>query len=265
MIHPGGVHSLSALVVAHPGHELNLHRWLELTSPQVFVLTDGSGSSGQSRLSSTTRILSRTGAKPGAIYGRFSDRDVYRALVERDFKLFTELCDDLVHALGEQGIETIVGDAAEGYNPTHDVCRLLVNAAVRVLERPGGSAIQNFDFSLTGPQGACPPALRDRATWIHLDDAAVARKIEAARGFAELRDEVEARLRISGAEQLQLECLRPVDDRTGSYRLADVPPFYERHGEKRVAEGQYAHVIRYGEHVLPLAEALRRWVDDTRP
>jgi hypothetical protein len=31
-------------------------------------------------------------------------------------------------------------------------------------------------------------------------------------------------------------------------------------GEKRVAEGKYGEVIRYREHVLPLAEALRQIV-----
>jgi hypothetical protein len=37
----------------------------------------------------------------------------------------------------------------------------------------------------------------------------------------------------------------------------DTKPYYEEYGEKRVAEGKYGEVIRYREHVLPLAEALR--------
>src|SRR5260221_8686768 len=46
-----------ALIIAHPGHELRVHRWLEKTRPLVLVLTDGSGRTAQSRLASTTRIL----------------------------------------------------------------------------------------------------------------------------------------------------------------------------------------------------------------
>jgi len=53
-----------ALIIAHPGHELRVHHWLEKTRPLVFVLTDGSGRTAQSRLHSTTRILERAGATP---------------------------------------------------------------------------------------------------------------------------------------------------------------------------------------------------------
>ena len=35
------------LFVAHPGHELCVHGWLEIARPKVFVLTDGSGRSGR--------------------------------------------------------------------------------------------------------------------------------------------------------------------------------------------------------------------------
>jgi hypothetical protein len=44
----------------------------------------------------------------------------------------------------------------------------------------------------------------------------------------------------------------------------DTKPYYEEYGEKRVAEGKYGEVIRYREHVLPLAEALRQTVGGRR-
>jgi hypothetical protein len=47
----------SALIIAHPGHEIRVHGWLERAKPVVYVLTDGSGRSGQSRLASTARLL----------------------------------------------------------------------------------------------------------------------------------------------------------------------------------------------------------------
>jgi len=65
----------AALVIAHPGHELLVHGWLELMRPLVFVLTDGSGRTNQSRLESTTEIVNHTGVKLGCIYGRLSDRE----------------------------------------------------------------------------------------------------------------------------------------------------------------------------------------------
>ena len=54
----------TALIIGHPGHELRVFHWLEITRPAVFVITDGSGRSGRSRLPSTTRILDQVGASP---------------------------------------------------------------------------------------------------------------------------------------------------------------------------------------------------------
>ena len=40
----------AALVIAHPGHELRIHHWLERARPVTFVLTDGSGHTDHSRI-----------------------------------------------------------------------------------------------------------------------------------------------------------------------------------------------------------------------
>jgi len=73
----------AALVVAHPGHEISLHGWLERVKPVVFVLTDGSGPRGVSRLSSTTRVLERAGARRTEVQA-FTDGRVYDALLAGD-------------------------------------------------------------------------------------------------------------------------------------------------------------------------------------
>src|SRR5882724_4575425 len=69
----------SALLIAHPGHELRLHGWLERARPLTFALTDGSGMDGRPRLDSTTAVLSRVGARPAGIYGRFPGAAFYQA------------------------------------------------------------------------------------------------------------------------------------------------------------------------------------------
>src|SRR2546423_11432914 len=78
----------TALVIGHPGHELLLHGWLELTHPLVFVFTDGSGRSKESRLASTTKILNQTGAKCGSIYGRLSDVASDAAILNHESAVF---------------------------------------------------------------------------------------------------------------------------------------------------------------------------------
>ncbi|HEX2093322.1 MAG TPA: hypothetical protein VHG28_13020 [Longimicrobiaceae bacterium] len=261
VVDPGSCRA-PALVVAHPGHELRVHAWMEMARPMVCVLTDGSGSTGEGRLESTSRVLERTEARRGPVYGRMSDREVYAAIMDHDLRLFCDLADELCAALLGHGADCVVGDAVEGYNPSHDVCRLVINAAVRMASRVQGAPLPNYDFVLVGAPDECPEALRDATFRLSLDDDALSRKLEAARGYPEMAGEVEAALARFGVTPFRLECLRPVDieDRTGW--TAEEPPFYERHGEKRVAAGVYDRVLRFREHVLPVAEAL--WDHSTR-
>jgi hypothetical protein len=240
------------LVVAHPGHELRVYGWMEAAAPLVCVLTDGSGSGGEARLESTTRTLAGTAARRGSIYGWMSDRAIYSAILERDFARFTALAEQLAGELAASGADCVVGDAVEGYNPSHDVCRLVINAALRML----GGAVPSYDFLLVGAPDSCPDEMRRRAVWLELDDQALARKLAAARSYAELAGEVEAALGRFGVAPFRTECLRPVDpSQRYGWDPAEVP-YYETYGEKRVAEGAYDRVLRFREHVQPLADAL---------
>ena len=248
----------AALVVAHPGHELRVYGWLEFVCPSVFVLTDGSGRTGHSRLDATSMLLARVGAEPKSLYGRFTDAAIYAAILDHNVVLFTSLAEELATTLVREHVEYVVGDALEGYNPVHDICRYVINVAVVLAQRACGRRLANFDFPVIGQPDACPEELRDQAAWLRLDDTALARKLTAARNYAELAAEVQAALDTIGAEAFRIECLRPVAERV---ELAEVPPFYERYGEQRVAARYYQRVLRYHEHMLPLAEALRAYAE----
>ena len=243
----------TALVIGHPGHELRVFHWLELTRPTVFVLTDGSGRSGQSRLPSTTRILEQVGASKGLFYGRVTDCEAYNAILNHDFDLFVELARELARFLIDEAVGQIAGDALEGYNPTHDICRLVIGAAVEMANRSGHNQIASFDFLLTGApdKNAGHHDIR-----IELDDDAFARKLAAARSYAELESEVNDALSSDSGRAFRVECLRSVKNEIGFAQ--NVTPYYEAYGEKQVAAGHYRDIIRYREHILPLAEALRQ-------
>jgi hypothetical protein len=246
----------TALVVAHPGHELRVHGWLERHHPRVFVLTDGSGSHRTSRTAETRRIVEAAGATPGSIFGRSSDRELYAALLGHDFAWFRRLADELAEALLSMRCATVVGDAAEGYNSGHDVCRLVVDAAVaRVREL--GHAIENLEFLLVGPPHACPPERRPALRCVGLDDGALGRKLGAALAYEELRDEVQRALDAHGPEPFVREFLWPS---TGQPAGADDPtwePYYEEYGRRQVAAGHYDRLVTYRGHVQPLADMLR--------
>jgi hypothetical protein len=264
------------LLIAHPGHELCVHAWLTARRPKVFVLTDGSGHSRQSRIASTTAVLRDAGAKPGSIYARFTDAELYALILRRDFQPLFDVVEEFAAAIVTEQAGAVAGDAIEGFNPAHDICRLMINSAVEIARRRSDWEIVNQDFLLIGRHA---PLATDGATCLWLDDKSFTRKLAAAQGFPELKPEVDAVLagellafnqypqirnetsvdrNTVGADAYRLECLRPVDGGLAAEAFTTTP-FYERFGELRVAEGLYGDVIRYRQHILPLAEALSRY------
>ena len=77
----------SAVIVAHPGHELMIYHWIERQRPLYCCLTDGSGGRAASRVASTTRLLEGAGAVRGPICGRYSDKQIYRLLLDKQVQM----------------------------------------------------------------------------------------------------------------------------------------------------------------------------------
>jgi AcrR family transcriptional regulator len=229
-----------------------VYGWLGITHPVVFILTDGSGHSGKTRLYQTTEILKHVGARPGSIYGRFTDVELYQAILESDFGFFFEIANELAGALVTEKIEFVVGDAIEGYNPVHDVCRLMIDAAVRCA-RSRNHAIENYDVLVA--DGVTDDSRTDVVT-IDLDAHSLSQKLRSVYDYHEIDRDVATIVEEEGLASFTPEQVRRVVDDSGSYQLVD-PPSYELHGEKQVAAGYYDRVLRYRQHMLPLAEALQ--------
>jgi hypothetical protein len=242
------LHNL-AIVVAHPGHELVVHHLMELSRPRYYCLTDGSGGNGQPRIDSTDALLQRIGATRGAVYGRFSDRELYRLLLHGDANVFAELSRSLADAFIDADVRCVAGDAMEGFNPAHDICRALIDSAVAIVEAKNGRVIENYEFAVYDA------ASNDSSIRLQLDDAALDRKIAAAMAYREMHEEVEAALNRVGRDAYAVESLRPASTRAMLERFETIAPAYEATGEQRVAAGRYRDVIRYREHVLPVFHA----------
>ena len=223
--------------------------------PTVHVLTDGSGSDGASRIGSTSVLLDGVGASRGSIYGRMTDREVYRAILAGDHTRFIALAEELAADLVRQNVDLVAGDGVEGFNPSHDVCRYVINAAVR-LAIGRDRAIACYAFPLDGAPDGGPERRHAEALRVRLDDAMLERKLRAAHAYPELRGEVERALERFGAELFRTEYLWPVD-LTDPYGWdPSRTPFYETWGAERVASGAYQQVVTFRDHVKPLADAL---------
>jgi len=248
-----------ALVVAHPGHELRVFGWACQAKPRVYVLTDGSGTAGSPRIGSSEDLLGATGAQRGELFGTFSDKVFYRALVERRVSFFLELLDRLAKSFIANRIDFVAGDSMDGGDPIHDLCRALTNAAVIVAERATGRSIANFEFALGEWSYSAAPGKNKAGQSLRftLDEEAFSAKLAAAECFVGLEDEVREAFRTLGRDYFRIERLERVSGAFPTPPLATTPA-YEAMGERQVAAGAYQSVIRYRDHLLPVMKAMQQ-------
>ncbi|MDF1751661.1 MAG: hypothetical protein P1U89_02680 [Verrucomicrobiales bacterium] len=250
--------STPLLVIAHPGHELRIWHWVTLNQPRTFILTDGSGASGQSRLAESEKLLQNAGCQKGDWFGIFTDLDIYNILLQHEAERIVIAVKQLQEAIIKASPAIVVGDMCEGYNPSHDLCRAMIGAATDLATRDQCPPSQNLAFPLTGnPESAWEGRLIPEMT-IKLDEAALNDKLSAARGYRPLQHELEAALAKVGKEAFATEAFYHSQVERGYDAIPEDPPFYERYGSEQVALGKYSELISYQDHFLPLIKSMRQ-------
>jgi hypothetical protein len=283
----------SLLFIAHPGHELRLYGWIAQTKPLVCILTDGSGSDDQSRLAATLNILQGLGSEIGPVCGELTDRQIYRKMLHGEYNVFDDLCEQLAALIAARDICTVVSDGIEGYNPTHDLCEVLVRTAVAItnnfinITRTADGKeclVRHYTIPLMGDprpaaqstacraEPANPPFQRGSGQCIiELNEHELAHKLETMREYASqvggiLQQEVENAFRSYGEDAFAREYLfaSAAPGKEPERDFLQQKPFYESRGEQRVAEGHYRDVIRFHEHVLPIMHRLSKKISSAR-
>jgi hypothetical protein len=236
------------MLFAHPGHELRAYHLLERVRPCVIALTDGSGSAAEGRTEASRALVTGAGAQPASMFGALTDRDAYAALMAGAGDTFLSLLDAVERTIVVNGIRTMVVDAAEGFNPVHDVCHWIGRAAAMRVRR-AGTPLDLFEIDLVSHPDSEGEGLR-----LVLDDDAFARKLEAVARYAALQAEAHAAFDRYGREAFRVEFLRPVADKP--LPPASWVPYYEEVGEERVRAGRYPTSLRFGSHVRPVLATL---------
>ena len=239
----------SALLVAHPGHELLLHHWLEREHPLVFVLADGSGGNGQDRCAASARVIREAGASIGPVFGFASDKRWYAAILGGERDLFDRARRLIAAACRDAQVRRLVTDSVELYNPMHDLCNALAVGVVREIRHAGGE-IELLDYALEHPELKTGPARLE----LSLPPDALQRKLAAVDSYLQLIAEVERRDWPTSAYGWVRLYARDAD--CGWPAEPADEPFYERFGRRRIEEGLYRELITYRAHVRPLAMAL---------
>ena len=264
MVDPDPSHGQNALLfVAHPGHELLLHGWMRRVKPLVCVITDGGGPEGLPRIAHTAEWLRSMDIPAGNIFGRLTDQEAYAALLSGSVEWIDSLVTDLAGELVTRQISIVVADAAEGFNPVHDLCQLIAGAATALSAKAGARAV-HYEYPIhDGPRAY------DRCTGdvvrLDLDDAALATKLAEARDYSEVIPDIQSMIEEFGEDAFRRETFRRTQDWTAFPWPSHERPLYERIGEERVASKRYTHVLRHEQHIVPLVEHLRARVRATAP
>jgi hypothetical protein len=236
--------ALPVLIIAHPGHELRLFDWMERERPLVFILSDGSGGAQSSRLDYSVAAIRAAGASLIEGSGQRSDREWYKAILAGDIPAFTQTADAIAAAALTMQAPLVVSDAADGYNPLHDLSQAIAGAVVARIARD--SETPKF---LVSP--ATASAMGTRSIAWNIEHEAARRKQLAISANTPLAEEV-ARLLAEVPDVLYTEqLLVPTFDWPENWT-----PEWEAFGRKRVKEGRFTAPITYRDHVLPIANAL---------
>ena len=242
-----------SVVVAHPGHDSRspLHR----AQAASVLLPLRTGRERREIRASNRRPVScgKWAEHPGGstdalVTGRFTGSSSTRGV-----EVFAGLADELAKNLMDHGIECVAGDAMEGFNPGHDICRALIDGAVAIVQARTGRVLQNYEFAVHNDPA---PIAAEATIRLKLDDAALERKIAAAMAYPEMQGEVRAALNKFGKQSFAVEYLRPATTSAMLGQFEITPPRYELLGEIRVSEGRYREIVRYREHLF---RSLLRW------
>lgn len=245
----------TALIIGHPGHELRAYAFIKKYKPDVFILTDGSGSSNAPRIQQSMKLLASLGAKFQDSIKSFTDIELYNIVLEQNFSEILFYKNSLKDIIIRNDYDIIVGDALEGFNPTHDICRYLINGILSDISVNNNSkTILNYDFVLDSAPNNISLDNNIGGLSLKLSDEEFQMKLNAAMSYPELKYEVDTAIEKYGKEVFLWESFGRVLDINQISNWNSLRPYYEEFGEKRVNEGSYSSIITFEKHIKPIAE-----------
>jgi hypothetical protein len=245
----------SALIIGHPGHELRAFKFLKDSKPDVYILTDGSGQNNDSRLHQSIKLIESLGATYKSTFNAFTDKELYTIILSGDLEKIKQLKKELLIFVKENEYDEIYGDALEGFNPTHDICRYLINGIVAELEKSNSSkSILNYDFVLDQAPNMLSQKEHEHHLFFELSPLELNIKIKAGLNYPELKTEIEMAIKRFGINAFSRESYSRITDLNQISNWVNALPYYEEIGRKRVASGAYKTCIEFEKHIKPIAE-----------
>jgi len=120
-----------------------------------------------------------------------------------------------------------------------------------------GHTIDIVEFEVVPAVLAAARTMGSEVFRLELEDDAFGRKQSAAENYPGMREDMRRLLAVEGREKQRTETFRTIVDFDALIPSPGVTPPYELYGQQRVAAGAYREVIRWNDHVRPIADAIR--------
>ncbi len=245
-------------VFAHPGHELRCFGFLQHFAAEVLYISDASASSGKSRLSQSESLLQHNGLNIPSNELAVSDAKIYSALINQDRVWLLDFYQKLCRNLCAARPDLIITDAAEGYNPVHDLCHFLTMAAARACKFSGkimATPLTRHPHDLDGFDISDCMMLDLDPDQVETKTAAINAYTTVAGG--QLADEAKAMEEEFGPKVHGREVLCPVMSLSCYFdKYSDNRPYFEEYGEQRVQSNKYDQILRLRPHLAFALELL---------
>lgn len=176
-----------ALAVAHAGHELRLHGFIEQAKPYMFILTDGSSDKASPRMGYSQIYASNLFPEQKDTFMTFSlgnlskeekyikDSQLINEMMSGRTEFFEMYAGEMAHIMIEKQIDYVVCDASEDADVAHEIGVILTDVAIRLVEKMSRKKIMRYEYAVTKPYNH---DLTEDCIHIVLDEPMAQRKIE---------------------------------------------------------------------------------------
>ncbi len=247
----------AAVIIGHPGHELRIYKFLKEFTPDVFIITDGSGANNSSRIDNSIRLINALGAKYIDTIQPIPDTLLYEYIIQHNFTAIVALQKSIKALIIQNNYNLIVGDSLEGFNPTHDLCRYLINGIVKEINSDeANELVFNYSFDLDAAPNKIINNHHNNDFYLLLSDKELDDKITAGLNYTELKYEIEKALNLFGKKAFNKEIFWWVENDHSIKNWNECAPLYEKYGKERVGNGIYSEVIEFEKNMKPLANLL---------
>lgn len=245
------------LFIGHPGHELLAYKFMCIHKPEVIFLTGGSSSDNISRIHQSIKLVKSLGLKVHFPIEPFMDRDIYDLILSKSTDDFLKIKSALKKFVIENSIKRIVGDALEGFNPSHDICRYLINSIVTEVKNEIDVTIDNYEFFQENVSQNKTLLKSDEDIQIKLNKKEFDNKLKVCLDYSEIKFELDKFINLYGEDFFMIEYFRKIKNTEQIKTWDSKYPYYEEFGRKRIKEGTYSELISFENHMKIIALALQ--------